>query len=349
MGRVVEELIINAVIVFIIGFLALLGHWATTVVWARWLLYGLMALMGGGSFLIGGGLFVLFGLVFAMAGARPEKFKQVQELLKEMDPSHPLFMTGAMALWGLYALLALIPPTRSFTLGLLTRYKTSYPHLIGGVLFVAAVLIHLLFVTVLYDREGFLEKLASQPLLPGVAMMFFSFMVLSWFGVGTFVKRTFTESRERLGLKLLSLKDLAIAIGLAFALLGMIMVFDQCFLEPFFPEVFKGNLDFERAMHVQGDYWEVLMTCILIACCAGIGEELFFRGLIQPAFGIWPGAILFMLIHVHYGPSVLLLQILFLGLAFGLIRNRWNTTAAMVTHATFDILALSLSHFDFAF
>lgn len=344
-----EELIVNAVLVSIFGIFALLGHWATTIVWVRWLLYGLMALMGCGSLLIGGGLFALFGLVFTMAEARPEKFQQVQEAMKSLDPSHLLYMTGAMALWGLYCLLALLPITRPLTIGLLTRYQKSYPHLIGSVLFVAAALTHLLFVTVLYDREGFLEKLAGQPLLPGVLMMFSSFWVLSFCGVGTFIKRSFLEAKERLGLKAINLKELGIAVGLAFALLGLIMVFDQFVLEPFFPEIFKGNLDFERAMHVKGSYWEVLITCALIASCAGIGEELFFRGLIQPAFGIWPGAILFMLIHVHYGPSVLLLQILLLGLAFGVIRNRWNTTVAMACHAAFDMIALSLSHFDFAF
>ncbi len=342
------ELIIQAVLVLLFALLALLGHWATTIVWARHLLYGLLGLMSVGSLFLGGGLFILFAVVFAMTEKNPEKFAQVSELLKKQDSSQPLFITGALSLWGVYTLFALIPQTRSFALGLITRYKTSYPHLIGSVLFVFAVFFHLLAVTVLYDREHFLEKLATQPMLPGVVIMLFSFIVLSWFGVGLFVKRNFKEARERLGLTGLSLKDWAISIGLGFALLGTIIVFDQTVLEPFFPEVFQRNLDFERAIHFQGDYWTVLLTCILIACCAGIGEELFFRGLIQPAFGIWPGAILFALIHIHYGPSVLLLQILFLGLAFGLIRNRWNTTAAMVAHATFDILALSLSHFDFA-
>lgn len=41
---------------------------------------------------------------------------------------------------------------------------------------------------------------------------------------------------------------------------------------------------------------------ILISICAGFGEEILFRGAIQPFWGIWPTAILFVVIHGYLNP-----------------------------------------------
>lgn len=41
---------------------------------------------------------------------------------------------------------------------------------------------------------------------------------------------------------------------------------------------------------------------ILLSFCAGFGEELFFRGAVQPLIGIWITAILFVAIHGYLNP-----------------------------------------------
>ena len=41
---------------------------------------------------------------------------------------------------------------------------------------------------------------------------------------------------------------------------------------------------------------------IFISVCAGVGEELFFRGAIQPMLGVWMTAILFVLLHGYLNP-----------------------------------------------
>lgn len=41
---------------------------------------------------------------------------------------------------------------------------------------------------------------------------------------------------------------------------------------------------------------------IFISLCAGFGEELLFRGAIQPLFGIWPTALIFVAIHGYLDP-----------------------------------------------
>ena len=41
---------------------------------------------------------------------------------------------------------------------------------------------------------------------------------------------------------------------------------------------------------------------IFISLCAGIGEEILFRGFIQTYLGIWPTAVIFVAIHGYLNP-----------------------------------------------
>jgi membrane protease YdiL (CAAX protease family) len=77
-----------------------------------------------------------------------------------------------------------------------------------------------------------------------------------------------------------------------------------------------------------------------VGISAGLGEEILFRGLIQPVFGVLATSALFALIHLHYGPTPLLLELFLIGIVLGLVRQRWNTTAAIWVHGGFDFFAL---------
>ncbi len=44
-------------------------------------------------------------------------------------------------------------------------------------------------------------------------------------------------------------------------------------------------------------------TVIFVSFCAGFGEELLFRGAMQPLIGIWPTAILFIALHGYLNPK----------------------------------------------
>jgi len=41
-------------------------------------------------------------------------------------------------------------------------------------------------------------------------------------------------------------------------------------------------------------------SAIYLSICAGVGEEIFFRGALQPQLGIWITAIFFVAIHTYY-------------------------------------------------
>lgn len=86
-----------------------------------------------------------------------------------------------------------------------------------------------------------------------------------------------------------------------------------------------------------------LFTIVFVSFCAGIGEEILFRGVLQDYFGIWVTSILFVGIHGYLSPKnwrvsiygtymVLLIALLgYLSIRFGLL-------TAMIAHSFIDIV-----------
>ena len=84
---------------------------------------------------------------------------------------------------------------------------------------------------------------------------------------------------------------------------------------------------------------------IIISACAGIGEELFFRGAIQPILGIWLTSILFVLLHGYLNPFNLPLtyygmyMVLVIGV-LGLMTENFGILTAMIAHSIIDVILL---------
>jgi hypothetical protein len=80
--------------------------------------------------------------------------------------------------------------------------------------------------------------------------------------------------------------------------------------------------------------WEGL----ILAIAAGVGEELLFRGALQPVLGLGFTAVLFGLVHVQYGFTPILLFVIFLALVLGLIRRYFSNTLAIFVHAGYNFV-----------
>ncbi len=84
---------------------------------------------------------------------------------------------------------------------------------------------------------------------------------------------------------------------------------------------------------------------VFISLCAGVGEELLFRGAIQPLLGIWLTSILFVLIHGYLNPFNLPLtyygiyMVLVIGV-LGLMTEHVGILTAMIAHTIIDIVLL---------
>ena len=78
-----------------------------------------------------------------------------------------------------------------------------------------------------------------------------------------------------------------------------------------------------------------------ISLSAGLVEEGFFRGFLQPRLGLALTTLLFVLAHAGYGQPLQLVAVGLLSIVYGLLtRWRGNIWAAATAHALFDAVQL---------
>ncbi len=84
------------------------------------------------------------------------------------------------------------------------------------------------------------------------------------------------------------------------------------------------------------------LDVLAISAAAGLGEELLFRGALQPLVGLWPASVLFGLCHLAGRDTIpLALWATGAGVIFGLLVRQTGGLAAPVTaHMAYDALAL---------
>jgi len=79
----------------------------------------------------------------------------------------------------------------------------------------------------------------------------------------------------------------------------------------------------------------------LVSLSAGVVEETFFRGFLQPRVGILLSTAVFALAHLAYGQPFMLVGVTLLSLIYGLlVRWRQSIWAAIAAHALFDGIQL---------
>ena len=82
---------------------------------------------------------------------------------------------------------------------------------------------------------------------------------------------------------------------------------------------------------------------ISISVLAAMTEEIFFRGVLQPRFGILASSVFFAVIHAGYGTVLQVVAPLLLGLLFGYLFQRTRSLwTPIVAHFAFDFVELSI-------
>jgi membrane protease YdiL (CAAX protease family) len=159
------------------------------------------------------------------------------------------------------------------------------------------------------------------------------FVIMALVGVGWLTRRSFGQALVRLGIVKPSLRDLLIGVATAIVLI------------PTIPTLMAllGNAglgvdpDVESLTELlTGALFATPLGILSVGLAPGIGEEALFRGALQPRFGLIVTSLLFALVHGQYGLSLATLVVLLLGVVLGIVRNRTNTTTAMVTHALYN-------------
>ena len=176
------------------------------------------------------------------------------------------------------------------------------------------------------DLSGVLYNLLTAAL---------AYLVFSLLGAGWLLRRDLDGVLRRLGLRIPTRRDWLAGLAAGLLAFGGMMLAAN-----FISSTANG---YSGASELFDIVKVSLPAALLAAILSSAGEEIFFRGALQPVFGLWVSSALFTLIHAQYGLSPELLILFFVSIGFGLLRKRVNTSAAIIAHASYNFAPFLIS------
>jgi membrane protease YdiL (CAAX protease family) len=183
------------------------------------------------------------------------------------------------------------------------------------------------------------DTLAKKPVagLKTVAMTFFLSVGLA-FGINALFGSRSLASAFGDGAPLANQLILGATIGLVFS----VPVVSAALRMPIFSRLREHCIERSRMLDLRG------LNPVWMSLVAGIGEEILFRGAIQPLLGLWLTSAIFSLLHIQPSQyrSISAGTIWYAGFVFlvslllGSIYTTLGLVAAMVFHTTGDLVGL---------
>lgn len=163
---------------------------------------------------------------------------------------------------------------------------------------------------------------------------------LAFVGVGLGWRRTMKQAVHRLGL--VRPRSQPVMMGIAVGVVAFLALIPASLVLSVIsnPQSLAEQQIAARAVFAQ--YQDYLFLGALLALSSGLGEEVVFRGALQPVLGLWATTLCFALIHVQYALTPGWFIIIGIGLAFGWLRDRHGTLAAIIAHVVYNLLPFVL-------
>lgn len=187
--------------------------------------------------------------------------------------------------------------------------------------------------------QGYAEAIQeAPPNLSEPAVLALLQVTAAFLGVGLLIRRSPAQSLARLGLRLPTRQDVLVGAGVGFGLMLLANVFVAVWQA----------LDAERmaeqtrAAEQLVSAYATLPLAFLLALCAAVGEETLIRGALQPVFGIFASSVFFALLHTQHLVTPGLLLIFLISVTFGVVRQRYSTSAAIIAHFVYNFVPLAL-------
>ncbi len=260
------------------------------------------------------------------------------------DPTTMNFNLIGLGLWipALFGLIVLLPPVRRAIAKLLPIDAGSIVHAVA--LSFATLILPNLFITLGIGLENLTENLSettdATDLILTTWGQNFGLFVLGLIGVGWLTRRPFSKVFKRLALRMVSpleiLIGLGAGVGLLILLAGLLAIADAAGLGDPAVDALSEEL--------YGPFFKSIVGILTVGVAAAWGEETVFRGALQPKFGRMFTSLLFAITHGNYGLSMTTVGIFLVGYALGYIRDRYSTTTAMITHATFNCVQALIAY-----
>lgn len=216
-----------------------------------------------------------------------------------------------------------------------------------GLVLLFSVMVFQLFYMYQFQKDpyGLIDALKGKNLLLEAGFQAFLFLVFALLALGVGLARSWSKALERLGLwpiKITSTQWL-ILMGIALGLVVINKIIEPLLLPSIDPLVIKSMEVFTASLFENQSHLQIIVGAVVLGVFAGFGEELLFRGLLQPVFGIVAVNLIFALMHVQYGISPILLLLFGVGLVFGFVRKKYGTVAAMAVHAFYNAATIIVS------
>ena len=251
---------------------------------------------------------------------------------------HPNSFAFGIWISAFLSLSAFSPSVRRPLAGWLGLDPDNFVHII-----VIALIPMLLMQTILTYGIGLstlAENIAQQPPISnnnaiievwGQELMF---AVVAFIGVGWLSRRRFAQLCERLGLKWPTARELLIGVSLGVFLVGVAFAIGAV--------AYLLGWNNSSADALSSALFSPLLSTLpgvlTVGLAAALGEELLFRGALQPRLGRVTTALIFAIVHSQYGVSVTIVALFGMGYVLSLVRDVYNTPTAMILHATFNII-----------
>ncbi|MBA2248507.1 MAG: CPBP family intramembrane metalloprotease [Chloroflexia bacterium] len=242
---------------------------------------------------------------------------------------------------GLAFSLPLFTPFRRL-LARFTPMDPASPIDLSGLALILAVAVTLIFITRLTgpaeageDDGGAVAANAGWLVLTMVTLVSVAYVT-----VGYRIYRNGDEATKRLGLTVPSIKTIAISLACVI----------PCFIVSSIGSLLTVAYQPEIVDNVEETMDEITrglqnpIGALLIGLTAGIGEELLFRGAIQPRFGIVIAALMWTILHSQYEFSFILVGLFGVGIVLGLLRKYFGTTSAIITHAAYNMIVVGIQY-----
>jgi uncharacterized protein len=274
------------------------------------------------------GLYIVFGAFgfFLFLFGAGSAFRDIREGNDIAQTSILAMAIGAIAGIGLLA------PLRRAVARVIPFNPDSKPDMVGFILLgqiAALAIVSLFFEDTEVEPVGY-ALLTAQ----GLVMV-----ALAYLAVGVFFYRTPGQATKRLGLVRPTAMQVVFSFGFVFLAFGVAIASSLLVqvLQPDLHRQIEDNLS--RMTQDITTPWGAL----LLGIASGAGEETLFRGAIQPRFGIIFTALVFSVLHIQYGLSFITVGVFAAGVLFGLERKYLNTTCCIITHATYNTIAVLLA------
>ncbi len=137
-----------------------------------------------------------------------------------------------------------------------------------------------------------------------------------------------------LSVEFISLKSISIGLGIGVlaAALGLLLVY-------FLPNGKMDNMMDNLMEELDPKWYHILFYSF----CAGVGEEILFRGAIQHYIQLWPAAILFVVIHGYFNIKDKTMFtygvfLIFISGSFGYLYKFLGIYSAISAHFIYDVI-----------